>query len=54
MLKPLELDRSIYPKILKETKKNKIKFLSSPFDEENILFLKNKLQQKIIKIPSGK
>ena len=53
MLKPLELDKSIYPKILREAKKNKIKFLSSPFDEENILFLKNKLQQKIIKIPSG-
>ena len=53
MLKPLELKRSIYPKIIKQTKMNKIKFLSSPFDEESFLFLKKNLSQKIIKIPSG-
>lgn len=53
MLKPLELDKSIYPKIINETKKNKIKFLSSPFDEDSYVFLKKKLNQKIIKIPSG-
>jgi len=53
MLKPLELDKSIYPKIIKETKKNNIKFLSSPFDEESYMFLKKKLNQKFIKIPSG-
>ena len=53
MLKPLELKRSIYPKIIKQTKKNNIKFLSSPFDEESFLFLKKNLGQKIIKIPSG-
>ena len=53
MLTPLELNKKIYPKIIKETKRNNIKFLSSPFDEENYVFLKQKLKQKIIKIPSG-
>ncbi len=53
MLKKLELKKNDYPKLKKFAKKNKIFFLSSPFDEGNLEYLTKNLKCKIIKIPSG-
>tara|TARA_B100000945_G_C20375689_1_gene594444 strand:- start:383 stop:1456 length:1074 start_codon:yes stop_codon:yes gene_type:complete len=53
MLKKLELKLPNYFILKKFAKKNKIDFFTSIFDKESIDFLKNKLKQKIIKIPSG-
>jgi N-acetylneuraminate synthase len=53
MLKKLELINNDYLKLIKECKKRKIQFLSSPFDNESLLFLQNNLKLKTIKIPSG-
>lgn len=53
MLKKLELINNDYLKLVKECKKKGIQFLSSPFDNESLLFLKNKLKLQTIKIPSG-
>lgn len=53
LLKPLELSKKNYYEIENFAKKNKIKFLSSPFDEKSFEFLANKINSKIIKIPSG-
>ena len=52
MLKKFELPYECFKIIKKECKKNKIKFLCSPFDVESLCYLK-KLKEKIIKIPSG-
>ncbi len=52
MLKRLELSRKYYDEIIKSCKKNRVEFLSSAFDIENLKFLLN-LNIKRIKIPSG-
>ncbi len=53
MLKKLELKKEDYFYLKKFSKKNKIEFISSVFDEESIDFLTKKLKVKFIKIPSG-
>ena len=53
MLKKLELKTSDYYAIKNYSKKLKIDFISSVFDEESISFLIKKMKSKIIKIPSG-
>ena len=53
MLKKLELSREKHLKILHCCKKNKIGFLSTGFDVENIKFLVRKCKINIVKIPSG-
>ena len=53
MLKKLELKKDYYYELLKFCKSKKIKFLSSVFDNESIIFLKNELKINTIKIPSG-
>jgi N-acetylneuraminate synthase len=53
MLKKLELLDKDYKYLIKECKKQKIHFLSSPFDNESLFFLQNKLKLSTIKIPSG-
>ena len=53
MLKKLELREKDYFEIKKICKKIKIQFISSAFDEQSVDFLKKKLKEKIIKIPSG-
>jgi N,N'-diacetyllegionaminate synthase len=53
MLKKLELKKDYYYELLKFCKSKKIKFLSSVFDNESIVFLKNELKINTIKIPSG-
>ena len=52
MIKKFHLKYSFFKKIKKECKKNKIKFLCSPFDIESLMYL-NSMGEKIIKIPSG-
>ena len=52
MLKKYQLSYSDHIKLIKECKKNKIKFISSPFDLPSIKLLK-KLRLTHIKIPSG-
>ena len=53
LLRPLELNEKNYFEIENFAKKNRIKFLSSPFDEKNFEFLSKKIKSKVIKIPSG-
>ena len=53
MLKKLELKEKDYFDLKLFSKKNKILFLSSVFDEHSIDFLSNKLKESLIKIPSG-
>jgi len=52
MIKKLELTFDDHKELIRHCKKNKISFLSSPFDLESIDLL-NKLKIKIFKIPSG-
>ncbi|MDA9605988.1 N-acetylneuraminate synthase [bacterium] len=52
MLKNYELSLESHKKLIRECKKNKIKFISSPFDIESIKLL-IKLKLEIIKVPSG-
>ncbi len=52
MLKKLELSFDNIITLLKYAKKKNIKFLLSPFDEDNVIQIK-KLKLKFIKIPSG-
>jgi N,N'-diacetyllegionaminate synthase len=52
MIKKFELPYESFKILKKECKKNKIKFLCSPFDVDSFYYLM-KLKQKIIKIPSG-
>lgn len=52
MLKKYELNQKCYEILIKYAKRENIKFLSSPFDEESITLL-NKLKLDFIKIPSG-
>ena len=52
MLKKYELNKKWYKIIINCCKKNKIKFISSPFDISSIHFLKS-LNLSYIKIPSG-
>ena len=52
MIKKFQLPYKAFKIIKKECKKNKIKFLCSPFDVESLYYL-IKLKEKIIKIPSG-
>ena len=53
LLKRLELKYEKYNELIFFSKKNKINFLSSPFDEQSYEFVRNKLNLKVIKIPSG-
>lgn len=53
MLKRYELKNKDYFQLKKLCKKNKIDFISSVFDENSISFLLNKLNLKVIKLPSG-
>lgn len=53
MLKKLEIAEKDYFILKKFSKKNKIDFLVSVFDSSDYHFLKNKLKEKIVKIPSG-
>jgi|TARA_B110000211_G_C14066187_1_gene547762 N,N'-diacetyllegionaminate synthase len=52
MLKKYQLKKNYYEDLIQHSKKNNIKFISSPFDIESIKFL-NKLKLDFIKIPSG-
>ena len=52
MLKKLSLSFSDFKKIKKRCISRKIRFMTSPFDEESVEFL-NKLKVQYIKIPSG-
>ncbi len=52
MLKKYELNKKWYKNLIDCCKKNKIKFISSPFDISSIHFLK-KLNLDYVKIPSG-
>lgn len=52
MLKKLELSENDHRTLIKYAAQRKIKFLSTPFDDESILLLK-KLKIKVGKIPSG-
>jgi N,N'-diacetyllegionaminate synthase len=53
MLKNLELRLSDYFVLKKHAQKIKVDFFTSIFDESSIDFLKKKLKQKVLKIPSG-
>jgi len=53
LLKKLELNYEDYKDLINFSKKNKIKFLTSPFDEKSYEFVKKKLKLNLIKIPSG-
>ena len=53
MLKNLELTKKNFKKLLIFTKKIKIDFMASVFDEESLNFLIKDLKQQIVKIPSG-
>lgn len=52
MLKKLELKESDYPRLIEESVKNNIEFMSTPFDEEALDMLVS-LGMKRIKVPSG-
>jgi N,N'-diacetyllegionaminate synthase len=52
MLKKLELPEKSYPLLLAECKKNAIDFLSTPYNEQDAVFL-NELDVKAFKIASG-
>lgn len=52
MLRKLEIKEADYPILIEHCKKNNIKFLSSPFDEESVDFLLN-IGITLFKIPSG-
>ena len=53
MLKKFHLDEKTQKRLQKFSQKNKIGFLSSPFEEKSLEFLVKKLKIGIIKIPSG-
>jgi len=53
MLKKLELNKKDFKQLLNFSKKKKIQFMASVFDEQSLAFLIDELKQKIIKIPSG-
>ena len=53
MLSRLELPHSAYLELLDYCKKKEIEFLSTAFDEESLIFLRERLQIKTLKIPSG-
>ena len=53
MLKKLELSREDHYELIKTCDYYGIKFLSTAFDNENLLFLINELELDYIKIPSG-
>jgi len=52
MAKSFHFDLEIFKELLKYSKKKKIEFVSSPFDQKSLLLLMN-LNLNIIKIPSG-
>lgn len=52
MLKKLELNKEMHIRLINYSRKKKIKFLSSPFDNDSIDLLEN-LGLEIFKIPSG-
>jgi N,N'-diacetyllegionaminate synthase len=53
MVKKLELNwNKVHPKLINECKKNKIKFLTTPFSNEALLQLK-KIGMDTFKVPSG-
>ncbi len=52
MLKQLEISEGWYPKLIAHARDNKIKFLSTGFDQESIDFL-DKLGCDFFKVPSG-
>lgn len=53
LLKKLELSHENYKYLINFSKKNKIKFLTSIFDEKSLEYVKKKLKINLIKIPSG-
>lgn len=53
MLKKLELSREMHYELLEECKKCSIRFLSSAFDTDSLLFLARDMNVDFIKIPSG-
>jgi len=53
MVKKLELPKEAYKRIRSICKKEKIEFLSTPFDVQSLLFLTDECNVPIIKIPSG-
>lgn len=52
MLRKLELKKDYHEEIKRHCEKNRVIFMSSPFDEESVKFLNN-IQMEIFKIPSG-
>ena len=53
MLKKLELDQDCFFRLFEYCKKKKIRFMSTAFDISSADFLVRKLEQNILKIPSG-
>jgi len=53
MLQKLELSKDSYHKIIKRCKEKEIKFMSTAFDSDSLLFLVNDLKVDLLKIPSG-
>ncbi|MBO4630417.1 MAG: N-acetylneuraminate synthase family protein, partial [Lentisphaeria bacterium] len=53
MLKKLELSREAHYELIKACKYYGIRFLSTAFDNENLLFLAEELDLDFIKVPSG-
>lgn len=53
MLKKLELSRADHEELVKTCKYYGIKFLSTAFDNENLIYLTKELDTDYIKIPSG-
>lgn len=53
MLRKLELDQDCFFRLFEYCKKKKIRFMSTAFDISSADFLVHKLEQNILKIPSG-
>jgi len=53
MLKALELEKSTFKDLSKHANDNGILFMSTAFDKDNLDFLVDELDMKIIKVPSG-
>lgn len=53
MLKSLEMNHDMHKKIYQECKKQKIKFLSTPFDIDSLEYLNKNYKMDYIKIASG-
>lgn len=53
MLKRLELDEAAHIELMAHAKRRGIEFLSTPFDQKSLALLTDKLNLRLIKIPSG-